>query len=65
MYIRRSTTPVHVLDTSLNRLLDEGPPPLRKDNIGLQSSAHVEDTGHEPAAITHTDYPFLGEELYM
>jgi hypothetical protein len=54
-----------VLDTSLNRLLDEGPPPLRKENIGLQSSSHVEDTGHEPAAVTHTDYPFLGDELYV
>jgi hypothetical protein len=39
-------------DKSLNRIIDIGLPELRKGNTRMQSSPHVCDTNHEPAAIT-------------
>eukprot|EP00978_Attheya_sp_CCMP212_P022283 scaffold66305_cov51-Attheya_sp.AAC.1 len=55
------------IDTTLNRLLDNGPPTLRKDNMGLQSTTHTEDTGHEPASVTESSATpvVLGEELHV
>ena len=52
---------------TLNQLLDIGPPPLCKDNMGMQSTGHTEDTGHEPAIVTESStIPLiLGEELHV
>ena len=54
-------------DETLNRLLDNGPPTLRKDNMGLQSTAHTEDTGHDPASVMESSATpvVLGDELYV
>ena len=40
------------IDRSLKRLVENGIPELRKGNVKMQSSPHVYDTNHEPAAIT-------------
>jgi hypothetical protein len=43
------------INETLNQLLDKQPPPLRlKDNMGLESTAHTENTGHEPASVTES-----------
>jgi hypothetical protein len=43
-------------DGTIQTLFSGSVPPLSKSNMGLQSSAHVEDTGHDDAAVITTSF---------